>query len=67
MKEPYKVTQPIMRPIEKMLEALIEVNAWRVHAESEGWLVEFVVNENDVDVQINRNQWPTFHDDQAQE
>lgn len=64
MKRPYDVQSIANDNVKLLLDALIEVNAYKFHAEQDGWDVKFVVQNGGVDVNISRNVWPTFEGDE---
>lgn len=60
MKQPYDVARECNEAVKSLIDALVEVNAYRIQAEQQGWAVTFTVNIGDVDVELARSRWPTL-------
>lgn len=63
-KSMYQLTSDNNSAIKEVLDSLIELNAHKVEAEKQGWTVEFMVQQGDVDVTISRDAWPVLDGDE---
>ena len=59
-KSVYDLQRAANTAVKELLDALVELNAWKREAEQEGWSVSFIVQRGDVDVTISRDEWPSI-------